>query len=217
MRKTSLAQGEYFHLFNRGNDKQTLFKEKVDWARFLFLLLHGQSSIPIHNTKRYVEHFTHNGSFGFTKQSLDKILGGREVELVSFSIMPNHFHIIAGELSDGGISRYMQRVQTAYAMYFNTKHERSGHVFQGSFGSTHISTNEQLIYTSAYVHLNPADAPQCKFVHTFPWSSYQDYLTENRWGELLSPGIILDQFKTPKDYERSVNNSGAKEFTLGPT
>jgi len=209
------VQEEYYHLYNRGNDKQILFKRKEDWARFLFLLIYGQSALPIHNTKRHVKNFIKKGTFDLTDKATEKIFKNREVELIAFSIMPNHFHILAMEITENGISKYMQRVQIAYAMYFNKRNERSGHVFQGSFGSTHIEDNEQLLYVSAYIHLNPIEVPQCKDVKKFEWSSYQDYLVHNRWGELLKPSIILDQYKTVFEYEKDVSNSDAKkDFTL---
>lgn len=217
MRKTVFAEREYYHLYARGNNKQELFQNAPEFARLLFLLLHGQARIPIYNTKRFIDNFVSTRSFGFTKKLEKQIIDNREVELAGFALMPNHFHAIVGEVEEGGISRYMHRVLTGYAMYYNARRDRSGHVFQGPFGATHITTNEQLLYTSAYVHLNPIELPKYRrSVVNFPWSSYQDYVVENRWGDLLFSGVILEQFENVREYKRSVEHSGAKtELTRG--
>ena len=68
--------------------------------------------------------------------------------------MPNHFHLIVKEVKEGGISAYMQRVLNAYTKYYNAKHDTSGHLFQGPFRAIHIADNDQLLYVSAYIHLN---------------------------------------------------------------
>jgi len=212
MRKTVFAEQEYYHLYARGNDKRVLFHTGKDRARFLFLLLHGQARLPIYNTKRFVDNFSHKQGFGFTKKAENNIIENRDVELIAFAIMPNHFHAIVGEVNKSGISNYMHRVLTGYAMYYNKRYEKSGHVFQGPFGSTHITTNEQLIYTSAYVHLNPIEiSAYRKNPISFPWSSYQDYIKENRWGKLLLPDVLISQYKDVGDYRRTVLESGAKE------
>jgi len=128
--------------------------------------------------------------------------------------MPNHFHMIVEESEENGISEYMQRVLTAYAKYFNTKYKKSGHVFQGPFRAVHIEDNEQLMYTSAYVHRNPREIKGWKHKeHTYLWSSYQDYLGENRWGEFLKPDSILEQYGNTNEYKKDVDGSGAKDFS----
>ncbi len=60
--------------------------------------------------------------------------------------MPNHFHLLVREQADGNISHFMQKLMTAYTMYFNTRHERSGALFQGKFKSTHAGEDRYLKY-----------------------------------------------------------------------
>ena len=69
--------------------------------------------------------------------------------------MPNHFHILVYENEEGGISKFMMRLLTAYSMYFNTKYERSGPLFVHPFRSTHISNESQYLWIFSYIHLNP--------------------------------------------------------------
>src|SRR3989344_4524743 len=74
--------------------------------------------------------------------------------------MPNHFHIIARQAQEKGISKLMQKIMTAYTMYFNMKNSRSGRLFESAYKIKHVKSDEQLRYLRAYVHLNP--------VSTFP-------------------------------------------------
>jgi putative transposase len=212
MRKTIFAPGEYYHLCGRGNEKQKLFLDIRDYVRFLFLILYFQSPIIVNNISSIISNFVKHKKFNLSDKTKNKITRNRTVELVSFSIMPNHFHLIVRELEEGGISKYMQKVLMAYAKYFNEKYEKSGHVFQGPFKAIHIEDDSQLLYTSAYIHRNPRKLKEWKNKeHLYPWSSYQDCLEENRWDEFLNTDIISARFRTPNDYKKMVEESGAKE------
>lgn len=125
--------------------------------------------------------------------------------------MSNHFHLIAHERKLNGISSYMHRVQTGYSKYFNTKYRKSGHLVQGTFQAVHIEDNEQFLHVSAYIHRNQREISKWKNKeHLYPWSSYHDYIVDNRWGDLLNTQIILEQFE-PKEYRDFVITSGTKE------
>lgn len=148
------------------------------------------------------------------KELIGETVRNRFVEVVTFALMPNHFHAIVRPTKESGISQYMQKVLNSYTKFFNKKYERSGHLFQGPYQIVPIETNEQLLYLSAYIHRNPRELHGWNGrEYKYPWSSYQDYIGENRWGELLKRDIILDQFKAVKDYHDLVKNSGAKDIT----
>lgn len=216
-RKVIFAPGEIYHLCNRSVDKKPIFIEKRDWVRFLFLIIVSQSSKSLSNVSWFISNYMKMGHFNFSDKFSKEIIDERIVRLISFCIMPNHFHIIMEELKDNGISKSMQKIQDAYAKYFNVKYKKSGHVFQGPFRATHISNNDQLIYTNAYVHRNPIELPAWKKKEDkFPWSSYTDFIYQNRWGKLLSPEIILDQFENKNSYDLMVKSSGAKNVNYEP-
>ena len=151
--------------------------------------------------------------FDISEKTVDGITESRHVELVGFVLMPNHFHLILHELEEGGISKYMQRVSNAYTKYFNTKYKSSGHLFQGAYKMVHMESDPQILYLSAYVHNNVRELKGWnKKEHLYRWSSYQDFIKENRWGELLKTDIILDQFPNKEKYKTFVQKSGAKEI-----
>ncbi|MDO8565269.1 MAG: transposase [bacterium] len=210
MRKIRIAPGEHYHIFNRAVNKQTIFHDKMDWARFLFLILYFQSPKTFLNIGRPVKEFVKHSVFN---TSDEEVVKNRTVELVAFCIMSNHFHLILKEVEQGGIAAYMQRVLNAYSKYYNTKYKKSGHVFQGPYQAVHIESDTQLLYLSAYIHRNPRETSQWfKKEDKYPWSSYQDMIGENRWGNLLVPDVLMGEFRNKKEYGKFVKTSPAKMF-----
>ena len=211
MRKVRLTPGEFYHLYNRGTNKQDIFKDRRDWSRFIFLILHLQSPLNMSNISRAVSGFTRNGRFGIARGTKEKIAKSKKVELVNFCLMPNHFHLLVKEKTEGGISKYMQRLLNGYTKYFNTKYQRIGHLFQGPFQAVHVDNNPQLLYLSSYIHRNPRDLKEwCGKESEYPWSSYQDFTRENRWEKLLATDILLEQFENSEYYKDFIETSAAK-------
>ena len=206
MPRAKIAQEEYYHIYNRGINKENTFLHKNDFIRALFLLLFFKSYFPIPNIGRQVEKFRRRLNLTDTEIELSDIEKNRLVEICAFSIMPNHFHFLLKEVQEGGISFYMQRFEIAYTKYFNILHERSGYLFQGPFQSVHVYDNEQLLYLTAYIHKNPKEWKQ------YPWSSYQDFISPSRWKNLLQNEIILSQFSSKSEYKNFVETSTAKEI-----
>lgn len=127
--------------------------------------------------------------------------------------MDNHFHLIVKEQKEKGISNYMMKILDGYTKYFNTKYQQTGHLFAGPFRAVHIKDNDQLLYASAYVHRNARDLRRWRNKEEkYSWSSYPDYFGENRWGELLKPEIVLDQFSDGQEYHEWVKGSSAKSI-----
>ena len=212
MRLIKFAEGEYYHVCSRSTDQKQLFFDDVDKARFLFLILHFQSPTPIHNTGWYAHSFLKKQVYAPTKSKLSDILKTRYIELVAFAMMPNHFHLLLKNMEDQILSIYMHRVLTAYSKYFATKYKKPGHVFQGPFRAVHIKNNVQLLHTSAYIHKNPIDIKELgNDILNYQWSSYQDYVSTNRWGKLLETKIVSEQFNNQNAYRNFVETSMAKE------
>lgn len=213
--KRSVALGEYYHVYNRGAHKQGIFREQADWARFLFGLIYFQSPTPFKNISRRARTFDPQSGYEVRESEFRHVYDARSVELVAFCLMENHFHLIVREIREGGVSRYLQRVQESYAKYFNEKYQCPGHVFEGPFKAKLVPDNEYLMHLSAYIHRNPRDMPKWKRSYdAYPWSSCTDYVRENRWGGLLAQEIILDQFAGTKEsnYADFVRSSPAKGF-----
>lgn len=204
-----IAPNEYYHICNRGVGKQTIFHDTKDYFRFLFLILYFQSPQVFQNLARYINDFVQHPMLNIAEE----VIGKRNVELAAFCIMPNHFHLLVKEVNDGGISSYIQRISNAYGKYYNTKYKRSGHVFQGVYKLIHINDDAQLLHTSAYIHRNPLEISKFKNTYEqYPWSSLQDIVNENRWGELIRFDILLGEFKNSSGYRKFVQTSPTKEY-----
>ncbi len=132
------------------------------------------------------------------------------VAIGAYCLMPNHFHLLVTPLVENGISQFMLKLQTGYSMYFNTKNERNGALFQGPFRSTHADSDRYLQYLYSYIHLNPAKLqdPQwkervgsrtalMKFVESYPYSSYGVYLNNSH--TITAPDKFPDYFSSKED------------------
>lgn len=148
----------YYHCFNRGVDKRLIFIDSSDYLRFI-------NSISISNNPETLR-FKHG----------KKLETDRFVDVINYCLMPNHFHLTLKQVSENGISFFLHRLATSYTKYFNIKHKRSGRLFEYVFKAVEVSTDEQLIHLSRYIHLNPFVAGIVKEPEEYKWSSYLDYL-----------------------------------------
>mgnify|MGYP001578784721 CR=1 FL=1 len=210
MHREGFGENDFVHVFSRGVEKRLIFLDDHDRWRFLALLILLQGDVVLPQIGRLVKDVKH---LVFDKEPFLKIADKKYIELVSFCLMPNHFHLILHEISEGGISRYMQRLLNAYAKYFNTRHKRSGHLFSGPFRAIRVDNDEYLDYLSAYIHLNPKELNgwRNREVEYF-WSSFQDLVDGNRWAQFLYTDIITDKFKNGKEYYDFVIETPIKEI-----
>lgn len=130
------------------------------------------------------------------------------VKIISYCLMKNHIHLLIEQLTELPISKFMQALTVGYAMYFNKKYKRSGHLFQGRFHFSQITTEEYLIHLSRYIHLNPVAAKIVGKPEDYSWSSYKEYLglEETPW---VKKEVVLEFFKKTKtvaDYKEFVNS-----------
>ena len=109
-----------------------------------------------------------------------------EFELLAWCLMDNHVHLLISA-EDIDVSAALQRLATAYAVYYNKLEERVGHLFQSPFRSKPIEYEEQLINTIRYIHRNPERAGICP-ADEYVWSSYGEYANEP-W--LINDSIAL--------------------------
>lgn len=135
-----LVSGERYHVYNRGVDKRDIFLEKHDYLRFY-------QSLLFFNT------IEATGSFRLAKSLSDKNIT-KLVQIYSYCLLPNHFHLILEQMVDGGISEFMKRISVGYTGYFNEKYTRTGVLFQGGFKRVHIENETQFQYLVAYVNEN---------------------------------------------------------------
>src|SRR3989344_6029483 len=145
MRKIKFTTGELYHIYNRGNNKRTIFSKPQDLNRFLQGMNDFNTINPI-------------GSLYLN--SFRKELRGSTSKLVNFicyCLNPNHFHFIVKQTAEEGITKLMHRIGTGYTRYFNDQYENSGSLFQGRFKANLIDSNKYLLHLSAYINLNRSE------------------------------------------------------------
>ena len=118
------------------------------------------------------------------------------VEVISYCLNPNHFHLILKQLKDGGISEFVKRLSGGYTGYFNYKYKRNGVLFQGKFKSIYIDSNEYLLYLSAYVNGN-------YIIHKIDDKKWK-FSSLNSNDNFSNLKLISDQFKEADDYRKYV-------------
>lgn len=199
LRKQSFALGEFYHLYNRGTDKRIIFLEKKDYEHFLLLMY-------ICNTTKSIE-----------LRSIGKNFDRKEtiVDIGAYCLMSNHFHILAYEKIDNGISKYMLKLMTGYSMYFNKKYKRTGKLYEGVFKSIHASSDRYLKYLYSYIHLNPAKLIDrnwkekmsqaeklLQYVFDYQYSSLKEYASGKY--RILNPAKFPVYFKKPDDHRKEL-------------
>lgn len=168
----NLSSGEIYHIYNRGNNKERIFFDEQDYRAFLFRLGLG-IGIKLDELNKNDLTKSPKSRVRITK-SPDGLF-----KLHSFCLMPNHFHLLIEQCSDISISKLMSKVCTSFSMYINKKYKRVGHIFQDRFKSVIIENNQQLMWTSAYIHTNPIKDKIVMNPYEYRWSSYTDF-SDNR-------------------------------------
>lgn len=202
-RAIPLVTGQYYHLFNRGINRQTIFSGVRDYSRVVGTMeFYSFAKPPIRFSKfLLLDNERKNQLWSELRQKNDKLL-----ELIAFCFMPNHFHFLVRPKKDNGISKFMANFQNSYVRYFNTKHGKIGPIFQGQFKAIRIETEEQLLHLSRYIHLNPYSSYVLKKVgdlENYQWSSLPEYLGILT-STICNKEIILSNFKKSGGYKRFV-------------
>ncbi len=107
----------------------------------------------------------------------------------TYCLMTNHFHLVV-ETPDANLSRAIQWLNVSYAAYFNRKHNRQGHLFQGRFKAILIDADAYLVQLSRYIHLNPVRANLVATPAAYPWSSYAGFIGKRNKPDWLDVGLL---------------------------
>lgn len=113
--------------------------------------------------------------------------------IYSFVLMGNHYHLLL-ETTSPNLSRLMRDLNGHYTLYFNKRHDRNGHLFQGRYKSILVDREAYLLELSRYIHLNPVRSGIAGRPQEHEYSSVHYYfgiLTPPPW---LNVDLILAQF-----------------------
>jgi putative transposase len=213
IRTIPLVTGEIYHILNRGVNSQLIFNDKEDYKRALEILSFYQFVKPTIRFSFY-DKLAPEKKEGLWKDLIEK--NQKLVTLIAFCLMPNHFHFLLRQNSENGISKFLANFQNSFTRYFNTRHTRTGHLFQGQFKAVRIETEEQLLHTSRYIHLNPYTSyvvKTMKDLKDYPWSSLREYIKKKVEG-VCEVGIVISSFSSSEQYLQFVLDQRDYQRTL---
>ena len=200
MRKTQFAEGEHYHIYNRGVDKRLVFNDREDVERFLQCMKEFNVVEPIGSL--YENSFRRDQLGGLTSKLVAKEEEDMPlVEFIAYCLNPNHYHFVLKQIAERGIEKIMQRIGTGHTMFFNNKYERSGALFQGKFKAVHIDSNEYLLHVSSYVNLNDHVHQLGGSASKLVRSSWEEYSYKGIKG-ICEKEIILGQFRNRDEYKK---------------
>ena len=123
---------------------------------------------------------------------LGKVVERHGWRCLAFCLMQNHVHLLV-QTPGADLGRGMQRLHGVYAQYFNRRHGRSGHLFQGRFGTKVMRSDAQLLLAARYIARNPVKAGLCGEATEWRWSHHRATLNGSRPGWLATP-LLLEYF-----------------------
>lgn len=203
------SPGEYYHVYNRGVEKRTIFTDARDHQRFLEIIGYYLDPEPLIS-------FSQRHRIQHRVLDLHQQQARPETELVqivAYCLMPNHFHFLVRVNVEFGLNNWIRLVLNSYTRSYNVRWNRVGPLLQGPYKLVHVASNEQLLHLSRYIHLNPVIAQLAPSSSDWQWSSMKQYLgQENKtW---LRSDIIMDQFQSSQAYQSFVDDYADYASTL---
>ena len=216
---------EFYHVYNRGVEKRDIFQENIDYMRFIHDMyeFNDDNFVAAANVR-----LSCRSPKGATEKSLELVFIEKKdkkprkllVEIMAFCLMPNHYHFILKQKIDGGITKFMSKIGSGYAAYFNLKHERVGPLFQSTFKAKHIDQQNYFDYLLFYLHFNPLDLigedwrekgkknyqKYEDFLKNYRWSSHLDYSGQKNFPSVINRDFYLDLLKGELGYKNQIKD-----------
>ncbi|KKR09371.1 MAG: hypothetical protein UT37_C0023G0003 [Parcubacteria group bacterium GW2011_GWA2_39_18] len=196
--------GSYYHIYNRGVEKRTIFLNQSFYYHFLKTI----DFFRFYNKRKLSEGIPNKPTLPSSDKSIEL------VKILCFVLMPNHYHLVLQQTINGGISRFMNDIANSYTRYFNLKTKRLGHLFQGAFKAKTVESPESFLQVTRYIHLNPmefysnslqsAASVKAQWLISYPYSSYKVYLGKSIIYDPCDHRLISEIVNSPKQYQEFV-------------
>ena len=181
----------YYHVYNRGVEKRNVFEDSFDYLRFLELLDVLNNIETIGSLYEHSFKMKREGEVRLPIGSLTSKKENALVEIVAFCLLPNHYHLLLKEVSEKGISKFMQRLGTGHTKHFNYKYKRNGYLFQGTYKKVKIESDDQLNYVLAYIIAN-SEIHGISAYREYKYCNYKDFKNQT----------ILNNFSSKEEFTR---------------
>jgi putative transposase len=222
---------DLYHVLNRGVDKRQIFMDDRDHFRFVHDLFEFNDQVNVGSKADRDFIKSDDIECRPIKRNRRRLL----VDIHAFCLIHNHYHLFLSERVKGGIPMFMHKLNMGYAKYFNTKHDRSGALFQGRYKSVKVDNDAHFLHLPYYIHSNPLDMymPEwrdgkirdyrkaMRFLENYRWSSFPDYIGKKNFPSVTSRDFLLDFFRGRKKYReqfvewlRDMEIEGIKDVLL---
>ncbi len=208
----------FYHAMNRGNDKRVIALDDRDRLRFVRNLYEMNDDNPTFNLSRHARLPDLGG----------QVIRDPLVHVHGWCLMRNHYHLFLTELKDGGISKFLMKLNVGYVKYFNERHRRVGTLFQGKTKKVLIERDAHFLYLLLYIHCNPLDyLPAAKewrqkkvasssdainWLLKYRWSSLPDYAGSTDFAKILEGSWLYEErsrhLPELKKYLGSIQSNG---------
>lgn len=208
-----------FHILNRGVEKRKIFLNQKDYLRFTYNL------IDFNNLNTVFSYFERRNLAMRKPKNEKKKIKKEVVDVLSWCLMPNHFHVLTYEKEEKGVSLFSKKITSGYTQYFNLENDRSGVLFQGRSKIISVQNNEHFLWAPFYIAANPLNLfqPDWKeegirdpkkafdFLVSYKWSSFPDLMGENNFKEVINKNLFyklynLDEKNFKKDFLEWLSN-----------
>ncbi|PIP57108.1 hypothetical protein COY30_00105 [Candidatus Woesebacteria bacterium CG_4_10_14_0_2_um_filter_44_9] len=202
-RKVPLVTGEIYHVFNRGIDGRITFSGIREYSRAYQIMKYYRFVSPPLKLSVFLR-------IGDAKrQELQESSWGEKlVSIMCYCFMPNHFHFLLRQETNGGISRFLSQFLNSYTRYFNTRNKRVGPLFLDDFKNVLVENEEQLLHLSRYIHLNPYSSKvveNLSDLYKYEWSSLTEYIGGSE-DYVCDREMISSYFKTSESYKKFISD-----------
>ena len=208
-RRDALETGQIYHIFSKSIAGFKIFRYDAEFVRIKSLLSYYKKERPSIKFSAFIE-LKNQKNFLQNNDSQRNDL----IKIIAYCFMPTHIHIILKQLNDSGISHFMNNVLNSYTRYFNIKTKRKGPLWETRFKNVLVSTNEQLLHLTRYLHLNPVTANLVDKPQQWRYSSYQEFLGKIEEDEKICRYMDLLDIKY-REYQKFVESQIDYQKELG--
>ncbi len=185
------VENSYYHIYNRGVEKRDIFGDDQDYSVFLSYL---HQYLEPKNEKLLHERLAEGDLKWDEKRKILNLLGlnnfSGEIDLITYCLMPNHFHLLVKQNSPESIDKFTNSLLTRYVGFFNRKYQRVGRLFQDVYKAVLIDSEEQLLHLSRYIHRNPLELGGNSRSHQSKYTSLPEYLGKRNTNWIKSQEIL---------------------------
>lgn len=189
----NLKENCIYHIYNKSMSGEAIFKDTQDYRVFLFYLY-----IYTHRSEDVAAKFS-----DLPKRLKDKTLVS-QMNLMAFSLLPDHFHLVIWQIRVLAMPKLMKQVSNGYTVYFNQKYNHQGPVFGGRYKATEVDNN-LLPELVRFIHREPIDKKLVATLKDYEWSSYRKYTGQESFLD-CDTNMIMGKIGTQEKFVTFHNN-----------